>query len=73
MDLTPVTSSSIEAIGHDPEKFELHVKFRSGATHVYSAVSVENHAAFLGAESIGSHFHKHIRGKDQRKLEGDNA
>lgn len=68
MKLDSVKSSNIEAIGHDVDKNELHVKFRSGATHVYSDVSVADHAALVGAESIGSHFHKHVRSKPQRKL-----
>lgn len=69
--LTPVKSSSIAAIGHDLEKQELHVQFHSGATYVYSGVSAEKHQAFVDADSIGSHFQRHVRDNHpQRKIPG---
>lgn len=69
--LHPVTSSNIAAVGYDPEAKELHVKFKTGATHVYSNVSPEQHQALVGAESVGSHFHHQIRNKFQsRKVVG---
>lgn len=69
MKMSSVTSSNIHSIGHDPETSELHVKFKSGATHAYSGVSAAEHAALIGAESVGSHFHKNIRSKPNRKVE----
>lgn len=69
MILHSVTSSNIHSIGHDPETQELHVKFKSGATHAYSGVSEAEHAALMGAESVGSHFHKNIRSRPSRKVE----
>ncbi len=59
--MTPVKSSNIEAIHHDPVTNALTVRFRSGATHRYDDVSAEKHAALMAADSIGGHFHKHIR------------
>lgn len=61
MKLTPVTSSNIEAIGHDPETNTLRVQFKGSGTYDYAGVSAEDHAALVGAGSIGSHFHKNIR------------
>lgn len=58
---TPVESSSIASIGHDPATNELHVEFKSGAVHVYSDVSPEKHRDLLTAPSIGQHFHRHVR------------
>lgn len=67
--LKPVKSSNIAAVGYDEATKEMHVKFHTGATHVYSDVTPEKHAAFVGADSIGSHFHQHIRSRHkQRKL-----
>lgn len=67
--MTPVESSQIAAIGHDPETNEMHVQFHSGATHVYAGVTAEKHAAMMGAESIGAHFHEHVRNRhDQRRV-----
>lgn len=69
--LTPVKSSNIAAVGHDPETQELHVKFHSGAVHAYSGVSAEKHQALLAASSIGSHFHKNIlKAHKSRKVSG---
>ena len=79
IEMTAVTSSNIAAIGYDAEKSEMHVKFKDrtlsnggvvpGAVHIYSGVTPEIHEGFLGAESVGSHFHTNIRGKhDSRKL-----
>ena len=61
MKLEPVKSSSVAAVGHDPEKNELHVKFLNGDVYSYSGISSEQHHALLAAQSIGSHVHKHIR------------
>lgn len=69
--LLPVKSSNIAAIGHDPAKSELHVKFKTGATHVYAGVPTDKHKALMAAESIGSHFHANIRDKHpQRQITG---
>lgn len=66
--LVPVTSSNIAAIGHDPDTNELHVRFHSGATHIYSGVTAAQHAALVGADSVGKHFMAHVRDKHaQRK------
>lgn len=67
--LTPVTSSNIAAVGHDPSTNELHVQFKSGGTHIYSGVTAEDHNDLIAAESIGSHFHRHIRTRPSRKKE----
>lgn len=67
--LTPVQSSNIEAIGHDPVTNELHVKFKTGATHIYAGVTAEQHDAMRDAESVGKHFHAHVKGKfESRKV-----
>ncbi len=63
IDRTPVQSSNIASIGHDPATDTLHVEFRSGATWAYDGVDADRHAELLNADSVGSHFAKHIRGK----------
>lgn len=54
--LTPVKSSNIEAIGHDPATREMHVRFSGGKTYVVHGVSPEQHAEFMAASSKGSHY-----------------
>lgn len=61
-----VESSQIYSIGHDAEASMLAVRFKNKAgeptsLYHYRNVSAEDFAAFSGAESIGSHFYKHIK------------
>jgi hypothetical protein len=65
MDLTPVDSSNIESVGHDPATSELRVKFKSGHTYSYLGVSAAQHAEFMQAPSKGQHFHRNVRGKHE--------
>jgi hypothetical protein len=59
--MKPVKSSTISAIGHDPVSRTLHVEFHRGAKWTYADVGADEHAALVGAASIGSHFGKHIK------------
>ena len=62
MKRNPVTSSNISAIGYDPETRTLEIEFKGGGIYSYEGVTAEKASALLAADSIGSHFHKHIRG-----------
>lgn len=66
-EMVPVTSSQISKIGYDEETQTLAVEFKakggSGSLYHYSDVSPETHAAFMKAESKGTHLGKHIKGK----------
>ncbi|WP_454691169.1 KTSC domain-containing protein [Achromobacter aloeverae] len=64
--MQPVDSSQIAEIGHDPKTNTLAIRFRSkktapGSLYHYDNVDAEAFQAFAGAESIGSHFYKHIK------------
>lgn len=62
--LKPVKSSAIAELGRDPVTGTLAIKFSSG--HMYHSttpIAPEDHSAFEAAESVGSHYHRHIRGK----------
>ena len=61
MERTPVKSSNIASIGHDPETNTLEVEFKGGGVYQYHGVDADKHAALLGAKSIGGHFHANIR------------
>ncbi len=73
MTMTPVSSSNIRSIGHDPATNTLTVEFNNGAQWNYAGVSAKDHEAFLNAESVGSHFHANIRngGFKASKVEKD--
>lgn len=58
-----VKSSNISHVGYDPATNELRIRFTRGGEYLYRGVSEEEHAALMGAESIGKHFQAHIRTK----------
>lgn len=69
MNRTPVTSSGIKSIGHDPATDTLHVEFASGGVHEYEGVTSAEHAALMAAKSIGGHFHATgIKARTGRKV-----
>lgn len=74
--LALVKSSQISAIGFDPPTGRMRVRFVDrrgkdgamipGGTYEYSGVAPEDHAALIGADSIGAHFHQLIRKNPER-------
>lgn len=66
--LTPVTSSQIHAIGHDPETNTLAIQFKAkageGSIYHYSNFTEQHFEEFKAAESIGSHFKRVIKPAD---------
>jgi hypothetical protein len=68
MELKPVKSSNIEAVGFDEETQELHVQFKGGTVYAYDSVPSEIHQELLGdGIEIGGRFHKLIRDKYKTK------
>jgi len=61
--LTPVQSNQVKAIGYDDATQTLAVTFTrgAGAIYHYPNVSRAQYEAFIGAESIGTHFGKFIK------------
>jgi hypothetical protein len=72
--LTPVQSSQIHAIGHDPASNTLVIQFRSkreaprggavnapGSIYHYANVGADLFEKFRTAESVGSFFYKNIK------------
>ena len=55
MELIPVRSSALEAIGYDPATMTLYVAFHEGMVYAYSCVPPEVHATMLRAESVGQY------------------
>ena len=61
IEMTPVKSSNIKAIGTDGSK--LHIQFHSGGEWQYDDAA-HHHAEMLKpGVSVGGYFHAHIRGK----------
>lgn len=65
-----VESSQIAAIGHHPESNTLAIRFKSksgpGSVYHYQNFTADDFATFKAAESIGSHFGKHIKPHDKK-------
>lgn len=62
-----VTSSNIEAVGHDGS--DLYVKFKDGMTYVHKAVPEDVHKEMMDADSVGKFYHARIKGKfESQKL-----
>jgi len=63
IELAPVTSNQVKAIGYDPDTQTLAVCFArgAGAIYHYPDVAPETHAAFVAADSIGTFFGMHIK------------
>ncbi|WP_444815597.1 KTSC domain-containing protein [Stutzerimonas frequens] len=53
-----VSSSSLRALGYDPEQQVLEVEFSGGALYRYEAVPPEAVQALLEADSLGRHFNQ---------------
>lgn len=68
--LTPVDSSQIHAIGHDAATGTLAIQFKRaggpGGIYHYANFSVPQFDAFFRADSIGSHFGKHIKPETEK-------
>jgi KTSC domain len=72
MNRAPVKDSSMFLeVGYSPETKVLEVKFKSnGAVYAYDGVTLGDWREWCAAESKGSHFSKHIRGRfPSRKIE----
>jgi len=63
--MIPVESSQLAAVGHDAENSTLAILFKRGDgvgnTYYYQNVDAEQFKQFQQAESVGSHFYKHIK------------
>lgn len=53
-----VNSSSLRALGYDPDEQALEVEFSGGARYRYEHVPAEAVQALLEADSLGRHFNQ---------------
>jgi hypothetical protein len=65
---TPVTSSSIAAVGYDSARHLLEVEFVNGSIYEYQGVAAAEHQALMAADSKGRHFNQHIRDRHLHTL-----
>ena len=63
MERTPVSSTSIAAIGYDVENYLLEVEFVRGAVYLYSGVLLDERDGFMSSDSKGKYFYANIRNR----------
>jgi hypothetical protein len=61
MVMQAVSSSVIAALGYEPDRAWLLVRFRSGRLYRYLDVPEAEFDALVGASSIGGYYNRHIR------------
>lgn len=59
---TPVTSSNVRSVGHDPESNTLAVEFKDGSIYHYHDVDKDTHDQLIAARSIGGFIHANLKG-----------
>lgn len=62
MNMVPVTSSNLVAVGYDESSKDLVIRFNSG-TYVYYGVPTYVYTELLNAPSKGSYHHLNIKNK----------
>ncbi|MDE0579037.1 MAG: KTSC domain-containing protein [bacterium] len=58
-----MSSRNLVSVGYDADSATLEIKFGGGRVYQYADVPQEAYRALMNADSIGSHFHHHIRDK----------
>jgi hypothetical protein len=59
MDMTPVVSSNVAAVGYADTT--LTVRFNSGAVYEYLGVPSEVHEKLMAADSVGQYLNKFVK------------
>jgi hypothetical protein len=66
--LTPIESSQLESVAHDPQTETLFIRFKSspeGVVYSYAKFPAAKFAEFMAAPSQGSFFYKQIKGRHE--------
>ena len=58
MEMIPIDSAAIRAVGHDGEN--MHVEFKSGGVYM-APTSQAEFDAFMASKSKGHHFHSKLK------------
>jgi hypothetical protein len=63
MEMTPVTSRAIRAVGYDPGSMRMRILFRQGHFYDFCRVPVHVYRGLMNAHSKGSYYNEHIKDK----------
>ena len=65
MDMIPVYSSAISAIGYDPSTMRMKIRFVQGDIYDFCGVPAQVFQGLLNAHSKGTYYNDHIRDRYQ--------
>lgn len=65
MQMVPVRSSAIAAVGYDSATRRMKIAFKQGRTYDFCGVPLEVHQGLMNASSIGSYYDRVIRDRYQ--------
>ena len=65
IDLQPVKSSNVKAVGYHEPTRTLRVQFHNGSVYDYHDVPPNKHKDLMAADSVGRHLHRHIIGSHE--------
>ncbi|WP_076635666.1 KTSC domain-containing protein [Lactiplantibacillus plantarum] len=60
MNLIPVVSRDLSAVGYDQNTQQLEIVFNSGGVYLYSGVTSDEYQGLMNASSKGRYFHTFI-------------
>lgn len=61
MNMIPVRSSAIRAVGYDPASLRLKILFMQGHSYDFCGVPVQVYQGLMSARSIGSYYNSFIK------------
>jgi hypothetical protein len=61
INMQPVKSSNIKAIGYDEESKTLQIQFKNGRAYQYKDVPLDTFEAFQHADSVGKYYFARIQ------------
>lgn len=61
MNLIPVVSRDLSAVGYDQNTQQLEIVFNGGSVYLYSGVTSDEYQGLMNASSKGRYFHAFIK------------
>ncbi|HDS1733336.1 TPA: KTSC domain-containing protein [Pseudomonas putida] len=65
MQMVPVRSSAITAVGYDADTRRMKIAFKQGRTYDFCGVPPEVHRGLMSAGSVGAYYDRVIRDRYQ--------
>lgn len=63
MEMIPVRSSAISAIGYDSSTQQMVIRFKGSGNYTFYNVPPHIFSEFMAASSKGSYYHRYIEGR----------